>query len=744
MRNLPVLALLLLGCATASPKPAMQTDQTPKSAAALTEADEKFLRDLAETRSFTLGKPARMTLTPDGALVLFLRAEPRKARQHLFAMDVKSGQVRELITPEQVVGQGQEELSAEEKARRERMRITGGGFTGYELSRDGSRVVTSLSGKVFLVEIATGTSTMVAGPDEQKRAPFDAHLSPDGTKVAFVRGGELWVAPSSGSGATQITHGASGAITHAQAEFVAQEEMGRFTGHWWTADSQSLLYEEADATGVEQIHFIDPVNLFGEVASQPYPRPGKANVAVRLGVVPASGGETKFITWDSARLPYLARVNTSKAAPITIQVQSRDQRDLILLEVDPKTGATKELLRERDEAWVNLSNELRWLPDGHAFLWPTERGGGWQLELRARDGKLLRTLTPRELDFRSVRWLDPAGKTLIAALGKEPTEQHLYEISLEGGEPRQLTDGAGWHDGHFAKASRAHVRTLTKIDGYVDPEVVREDGTVAGKIPSVAERAPVAAKVELAKVGPTPGYWTALLRPRDFDAKKKYPVWLSVYGGPGHNVVVPGIDAYTFDQWIADHGFVVVKVDNRGTQHRGRDWERAILHKFADVPVEDQIAGLKALAAGEPAMDLTRVGVTGGSFGGFLSALAVLRRPDFFKAAVASSSVVDWLDYDTHYTERYLGVPGKDDKIYAANGLMQYAANLARPLLLVHGTADDNVHFLHTLKLADALFRAGRRFELLPLAGQTHQIGADAAVRLQMWRRIFEFFHQNL
>ena len=513
MRTLALAALVILGCAAAAPMPSMpMTGEKPSSSHALGETDEQFLRDLAATRSFSLGKPSSFVLTPDGSLALFLRAEPRKARQHLYAIDVKSGQVRELITPEQVVGSGQEQLSAEEKSRRERMRITGSGFTGFELSRDGKQVLTSLSGRVFLVEIAGGKSVEVAGPDEQKRAPFDPHLSPDGAKVAFVRGGELWVVPASGGAATQLTRGAGAAITHAQAEFVAQEEMARFTGHWWTADSQALIYEEADSTGVEQLHFLDPANLFGEVSSQPYPRPGKANVAVRLGVVPAAGGETHFIRWDAQKYPYLARVQSAKGAPITLQVQSRDQRELLLLEVDGATFATQELWREHDDAWVNLSNEHRWLEGGQQFLWPTERNGGWQLELRGRDGKLVRALTPPELDFRQVKWIDPAGKSVIISGGKEAIEQHLYEVPLDAaGEPRQLTSGAGWHDGHFAKGSRAHVHTLTRLDGYEAPEVVRADGSIAGRIPSVAERAKITPKVELAKVGPAPGFWTALV-----------------------------------------------------------------------------------------------------------------------------------------------------------------------------------------------------------------------------------------
>jgi dipeptidyl-peptidase-4 len=740
------MALCLGACASAQTAKTMPDANLRPEAQRLTDADERFLKDLAETRNFSLGRPSRAEIAPDGSRVFFLRSEPRKARNHLFAMDVATGKVEELLTPEQVAGGQPEQLSAEERARRERMRVSGGGFTAYQLSRDGRTVVTSLSGKIFAVDVATKNAVLVAGPDAEGHAPFDSHLSPDGTQVAYVRGGELWVAPITGGDSKQLTSGATDLISHAQAEFVAQEEMGRFTGHFWSGDGKKLVYQSTDNGDVEELRVVDPINLFGKYQTQRYPRPGKNNAKVKLGVVPAAGGDTVWINWDTDKYPYLARVNWFKDSPLTIQVQSRDQKELSLLAVDPTNGATRELVHEHDDAWINLSNEYTWLRDGSGFLWPTERNGTWQLELRAATGQLIRALTPVEMGFRHVRWLDPAGRTIIVSAGKEPIEQQLYELPLDGGAARELTRGPGYHDGHFAREARTYLHSVARPDAPGLDEVVRPDGTVAGQLPSVAEPAPFAARVTLAKVGAAPGYWTALVRPRDFDAKRKYPVWLAVYGGPGHNVVVPAQEAYLQDQWIADHGYLVVHIDNRGTQWRGRAWERAIQNKFAEVPLEDQVAGLQALAAGEPSLDLTRVGVTGGSFGGFLSACAVLRRPDAFKAAVATSSVTDWLDYDTHYTERYLGVPkdAKDD-VYTKNGLIGYAPNLSRALLLVHGTADDNVLFSHTLKLADALFRSGKDFELLTLGHTTHMVGAgDPNVRLQYFRRVFEFFRKNL
>jgi len=259
----------------------------------------------------------------------------------------------------------------------------------------------------------------------------------------------------------------------------------------------------------------------------------------------------------------------------------------------------------------------------------------------------------------------------------------------------------------------------------------------------VAEEPPFVPRAELVTVGDSPGFHAAVVRPRDFDSRKRYPVLVDVYGGPGHVKVTAAMSTRLLDQWLADQGFIVVSLDNRGTLGRGRDWERAISKHFGSVPLDDQVAGLKALAVKVPQMDLQRVGIVGWSFGGYLSALAVLKRPDVYKAAVAGAPVVDWLDYDTHYTERYLGLPEKEGGAYHEASLLTYAADLKRPLLLVHGTADDNVYFRHTLKLADALFRAGKDFELLPLSGLTHMV-PDPVVTQRLWSRIAGHFQKNL
>lgn len=753
MRPLVVVSSLFMACAASAPPPVM----IPPFGGPATEdvADLRLLTQMVETRKYTLGRPVAPEPLPDGSQVLFLRASATSPVLSLYAFDVATGQTREVVTPAQLAGGANEELGAEERARRERMRVTLSGFTSYQISDDGSHVLLALGGRLYMVAIATGAAVAVAGPDAQGQPPFDARLSPDGTLVAFVRGGELFTVSTGGGPERQLTRGASGEVSHARAEFVAQEELDRYTGYWWSPDSTELVYEVADSAKVEKLYQGDPAVPMAPFAPVPYPRPGHANVEVRLAVIPVQGGAPVLLDWDRSRYPYLTDVTWAAGSPLTITVMTRDQRELVLLQASPRTGQTRPLLTERDDDWVNVTTheigfehaaggryrQYQWLRDGSGFLWATERAGAWQLELRAPDGALVRTLTPLGFGFRAIKQIDLAARTVVVAAAAEPVDQQLWRLSLDGGVATPLTPPDVVAIGNFARQSSAFVLQRTSAAAILDTEVYRADGSLAGLLPSVAESPAIEPKVEITKRG---DYWTAVVRPTHFEPGRKYPVIVYVYGGPHVTVVKRSKFAYIDAQFLADHGFIVIFVDNRGTPNRDRAWERAVYGKFAEVPLAGQVEGLRALAAHEPAIDLERVGVYGSSFGGYLAALAVLRRPDVYKAAVSVAPVTDWLEYDTCYTERYLGVPtGADDKRYSENGLIAYAAELSRPLLLVHGTADDNVHLVHTLRLGDALFRAGRYFELLTLAGQTH-VPREPNLMLRYYQRLFEFFRRTL
>jgi dipeptidyl-peptidase-4 len=724
-----IAAVLLLSTVAAAEERPMQS----------TPLDASYLRRHAETRGFMLGRPVRPRITPDGKAVLFLRAQPRTPRMRLYEFDVASGKTRELLTPEMVLKGAEEHLSPEEKARRERQRVSVGGFTTFHLSADGSKVLVSLSGRLYVVgrdggavkELKTSSGTLL-----------DPQFSPDGKKVGYVVDHDVYVCDIEANTEHRVTTGGTAERTHGLAEFVAQEEMQRFSGFWWSPDSKQIAYEEADATGVEVWYVADPIHPESPAQPSYYPRPGKANVRVRLGIVPVAGGETTWVKWDAKKYPYLASVRWDRRGPLTVLVQDRLQQEQALIKLDTSAGNTL-LIHERDPAWLNIHHDgPRWLPDG-SFLWSGEGGDGPRLEWRERNGNLRRVLVTAADGYGSLVDVDGRNRRIVYAASANPTEEHLFRLSLDGGKPEQLTKSPGQYGAVFGRNHEVHVVTAVGQRSMPHSTVHRGDGTLLGELPSVAEEPPFTPQDELLEVGEGRTFHAAVVRPHGFDPKKRYPVILHVYGGPTHLQVTASMPTRLIDQWLADQGFIVASLDNRGTPGRGEEWEKSVYRKFGSVPLEDQVAGLRALGKRFPEMDLGRVGVYGWSFGGYLSALAALREPDAFKAAVAGAPVVDWLDYDTHYTERYLGLPEKDGGAYKEASLLTYAAGLRRPLLLVHGTADDNVYFRHTLKLCDALFRAGKEFDVLPLSGFTHMV-PDPVVTERLYGRFAAFFHQHL
>lgn len=711
--------------------------------------DTSFLKKFAETRRFTLGRPQNPKVSPDGGTVLFLRADVDKPRLKLFEFDVASGQSKELLSPESLLKGGEENLTPEEKARRERMRLSAGGFADFHFDTTGKNILLPLSGKLFVFERATGKATELK---TGTGSLVDPKWSPDGKKVAYVRGFDVYVCDLATNTETAVTKGGTLIKTHGLAEFVAQEEMSRFTGYWWSPDGKHIAYEEADHTGVETWYVADPLKPDQKPAEQFYPRPGEKNVSVRVGVIPLAGGETVWLDWDRKEYEYLAAVRWEDFAPLMLQVQDRKQQKLLLLSADIKSGKTKKVLEEKDAAWVNLgSNGPQWNGALGGFVWlGADKEGEAEIQHRNTDGVLNNILVPAKhrpdaiMSVYSSRF----DTFIVYAGGTDPTQRHIYRhktrsLNVNPGSENDeaLTSAAGIHNAVFGKYGGPFVVVSTTLKAMPKSTVFNRDGVPLGELPSVAKEPDFTPNVTVEKVG---DFYTAIVRPRDFDPKKKYPVLLDVYGGPKHLHVVQAMRNWLVPQWLADQGFIVVAVDNRGTPGRGREWERSVYQKFGTVPLEDQVKGLHLLCDKFKELDKDRVGIVGWSFGGYMAANGVLRKPDVFKAAVAGAPVTDWEDYDTHYTERYMGLLPESKKEYDAANLLPLAKDLKRPLLLVHGTADDNVYYRHTLKLSDALFRAGRDFESLPLPGVTHMYTSDPVVMERLWAKTATFFKTHL
>ena len=699
--------------------------------------DAKLLADAAATFDFRLGLPVPLAITPDGA-VLFRRTPPRAFAADLYELDTRTGAVRTLVTVDDLLGAGGEHLSDAEKARRERTRTATRGVVDIDVSDDGKTVMVPLGGMLYLVDRTTGARRAIdPGGDA-----YDAHLSPDGAQIAFVRDGDLYViAPD--HAARRLTHHPEG-FAYGIADFAAQEELDRQRGFWWSPDGKQLVFQRSDDRAVDTIYVADALHNDRPPVPFKYPRAGRANATVDLGIIAASGGEPIWLPWDLATYPYLARVTWQRGAPLAIVVLSREQDKLAALALDGK-NAWQPLIAETSQTWINVprTGELGyepgsplWLPGGD-FVWATEAPGAWVAERHGAHGATQRLTTP-EFGLRKLIGLD--GGDLIVEASATPTRIDVWRVPLAGGAPVRISGGDGVSTAYYDHGVLVIATALAA--GGKRTVAIGKDGA-RHELPSVAERPSLSptTSIETVELGGRTHY-VAITRPRAFDRTRRYPVLLSVYGGPGVQTVLDARDAYVMDQWYADAGFIVVRADGRGTPGRGAAWERAIYQDLITVPLADQVAALQAVGARYHELDLARVGVFGWSFGGYFSVMADLLRPDVFACAVAGAPVTDWQLYDTAYTERYMRTPEHNPAGYASTSALTHAGKLARPLLILHGITDDNVHFAHTLALIEALYVAGKYADVITLSS-THMV-PDPALKLARERVQIEFFRSHL
>ena len=690
-----------------------------------------------------------MKPTEDGRHVLYLRApvgDPG-ARASLWETEVATGKSRELVTPDAALRGGAETVSAEERARRERQRIRGGGFTGFEASADGAVVILQLSGRLHAFSRADGKLRELPTGE----GAFDPQLSPDAKRVAYVRDNDVYVLALDGGREVAVTRGGTELRPNGVAEFMAQEEFYRRTGFWWSPDGNHILYQQSDLSKVPEWTFADPAHPDRPPRMVRYPRVGAPHAVVRLAIASLRrpGRAHRHVTWDAARYPYLISAGWQKNAPPTIEVRDRAFKRAAVLAVDPDTGATRELVAEEDSAWINLDTSVpRWLPDGTGFLWSTERNGAYELELRGRDGKLVATVAPRAIGYRAALAVDAGRKLVYLAASTDPNRVELWAASLDGSAPRPVArrdDGsvmASFGEGD----ARAYAYLELTSRGAPSFGVRDVNGKTIATVPAGTRKPPFVPGLELTRLAD--GATIAIIRPRNFDRRRRYPVIDAAYGGPWSKQVRADAYAYFEHQWLADAvNAIVVVMDTRGTPWRDRAWQRAFYRHYGDLPVNGHADAIAALARRYPEMDASRVGIYGWSNGGYVAAMAILRRPEVFKVAVSGAPVADLRDYDAIMEPFFGPLDGPD---WDQASLLTWAAKPptpdrpARPLLLVHGTADDNVYFTHTLKLAAAMGLSGRPVELVPLIDQTHMVTearAASALSLRMAAHLRTHLH---
>ncbi|GAA0229376.1 prolyl oligopeptidase family serine peptidase [Saccharothrix mutabilis subsp. mutabilis] len=657
--------------------------------------ETSFPRQQARTQRFTLGAPRNFTVAPDGDRVYFLRTAAATSRANgLWAFDPATGTERLLADPNDLLTDP-EDLSPEERARRERSREQAAGIVAYATDADFRQAVFALSGRLFVVELATGAVRELPVPG----SVLDPRLDPTGRRVGYVTGGALHVVDLETGEDRVLASPEHPDVTWGLAEFVAAEEMGRYRGYWFSPDGEHVLVARADNSPVTRWHIADPANPATPAAEIAYPAAGTPNAVVEVFILGLDGTRTP-VTWDNETFPYLNTASWSANGRPLLQVQTRDQRRVQVLAVG--ADGVEVVADDTDPVWLEIvPGAPAWTPDGKLVrVLPVD--GANRLVV---DGT---PWTPDGFQVRSV--VEVGEDVLVTASTDDPTQVHVYRVTAD--EVVALTTEPGVHAA--ARGGDTLVLSWSGLDHFGAKVSVG-----AHEIASHAETPVLTPDVRLLTVGER-GLRAALLFPRDHVKGTRLPVLLDPYGGPHAQRVLSARNAYLASQWLADQGFAVLVVDGRGTPGRGPEWERSIAFDFAGATLEDQVDALQAVAARGEDLDLSRVGIRGWSYGGYLSALAVLRRPDVFHAGIAGAPVTDWRLYDTHYTERYLGHPDEKPEVYDANSLIDDAPKLERPLMIVHGLADDNVVAAHTLRLSSALLAAGRPHTVLPLSGVTH------------------------
>jgi len=739
--------------------------------AGLSQAAELTVQRLFEAPNLAGDSLRSPKVSPNGRLVAYLKsAADNRDRLDLWAYDLGSRRHRLLIDARALVPDSSV-LSEEEAARRERQRTSAlSGILEYSFSPDSASILVPLGGDLYLYDLKSPADRAVRRLTTTEAYETDARISPRGRYVSFIREQNLHVLDLRSGAESAITREGSGTVSFGTAEFIAQEEMNRDTGYWWSPDDTRIAYTRVDEARIPETERFEINARNVVVVRQRYPFTGAANVPVQLFVAnlaevghpePAQAVRMDLGADDDF---YLARVEFFPGSDaLAVQRQSRDQKTLDLLRLDAGTGAARVLFTETSDTWVALHDELTFLPKRKQFIWASSRSGYRQLYLYDFAGKQLRQLTSGDINTvgarggAAIRGVDERrGLLYFMSPGDNPRERQLYLTSLDRSmAPFQITQGAGWHNvtmsedasvflDSFSNAMTPPSLRLHEASGELISALV-PNTLAAGHpyFPYVAEHVGTEYGTINASDGQALHY--ALLKPANMEPGRRYPVIVDVYGGPGVQQVMNtwGDNWDLLHQIMVQRGYVVFMIDNRGSGERGMQFETASFHHLGSVEVEDQVAGVRYLRS-LPFVDGDHIGIMGWSYGGYMSLLSIMKAPDSFAAAVAGAPVTDWRLYDTHYTERFMGTPAQNAEGYRGADVLSYVTQLQRPLLLMHGMADDNVLFTHSTALIKALQDANRPFELMTYPGGKHGLTSQQGSGPHAFEQILRFFDREL
>ena len=704
--------------------------------------------------------PKSLKISPDGSRVTYLQGKSDNLNRYdLWEYNLASAE-NKLLVDSQDLFSGTETLSDEEKARRERQRIYGFGIMEYKFSSDGSALLFPLNGDIYYYHLASKTAKRLTKTDAFET---DAKFSPKSNYVSFIREQNVFVLNIESGEETQLTKdGGSNNIKNGMSEFVAQEEMDRMTGYWWSPNEKHIAFLRVNETPVKTVIRNEIYAEKIELIEQRYPATGTNNVIIQLAVTDIKGKKIRFIELDNAKGDnkndfYVPRVKwLPNSKNLSYQWQSRDQKTLKLKSYNLKKRKQTTLLTETSSHWINLHKDLVFLSDNKTFIWASERDGFKHLYHFTNEGKLINQLTKGEWVVDSIKHIDEA-KGLIYFTGRAdtPLERHLYRVPLAGKSPEhvaRLSKRNGFHTINFSQDSKSYIDSFSNINTPKQVSLHKADGEHITWLAEnkVSQEHPISPYYD-DLIQPKFGTLTSddgkatlyykLYKPKNMAPGKKYPVIVNVYGGPHAQRVRNIWQGADFTQYMLQQGYVVFQLDNRGSNYRGTAFEFPIYEELGKVEVDDQISGVKYLHS-LPFVDKERIGVYGHSYGGYMALMALFKAGDYFKAGVSGAPVTDWLLYDTHYTERYLNHPKVNADGYEQSSVFPYISGLDAPLLVYHGMADDNVLFTNTTKLIKALQDENKQFELMTYPGSKHSMRGKK-VKVHLNNTIMSFFDRH-
>ncbi len=700
--------------------------------------------------------PRSVKLSPDGSRVTFLKGkEDEQERLDLWEYNLKDRKSRILVDSRALLP-GEENLSDEEKARRERMRLFAKGIISYYWGDDSKTLLFPLGGDIFAYDLTKPADKATKQLTKTETYETDIKLSPNGDFVSFIREQNIYLVNVKTGKEQQLTFDGKDTIKNGMAEFVAQEEMGRLTGYWWSPDSKKIAYLQVDESpvNIEKRYEINAEDF--TVFEQRYPSTGTNNVLIKLAVLDLESNQITWVDTGKATDIYIPRVKwLQDSKRLSYQWQSRDQKTLELRFANIASGEYQVALTEKADTWLNLTKDLRFLKKAEQFIWTSERDGFRHIYLYDLNGKLIRQLTKGDWVVDEVYGIDEkAGLVYFDANKDSPLEQQLYSVPLAGGEIKRITQGNGVHNVSFAKSMDVFVDYFSSVEQPSQVSLRKADGELItwleqnklDKTHPYFDYYQKASKPEFGTIKAVDGQEMQyrLYKPVPFDINKKYPVIVDVYGGPHAQRVRNqwGARNTYWHHLMASKGFIIFSLDNRGSWNRGKKFEDPIYRKLGEVEIQDQVKGVEFLKS-LLYVDADKIGMFGWSYGGYMTIMAMFKEPEIFKVGVSVAPVTDWYLYDTHYTERYLDHPKNNKEGYEASNVFPYLDGLQGDLMVIHGMADDNVLFTNSTKLYKALQDANKPFDQMNYPGSKHSIWGKKT-RTHVFNTISDYFEKHL